>query len=490
MPMFSRGLGALICAASVLLSACVTASKPADTPVVDTSVDTSVATSVTTNVDTIVEGDYVLTMVSGEAVIENGAVAISGNSIVAVGAKADIHSRFSAGRVVSGEGRILMPGLINGHTHTAMTLFRGMIDDLELVAWLNQYVFPMERRFVDRDFIKTGSELACWEMIRGGTTTFVDMYFYPDVIADVIERCGLRAIISSPSIDFPSPGFKGWDDSFAAAKEFVRTRQDKNERIIPAFAPHSPYTVSPEHLRQVAKQADIFKAPVSMHVAEAPSETVTIRNLYNTTPVKHVDKTGLFDQWMIAAHMVHPKPDEYELLAKKKVGAIHNPTSNLKLASGISPVPAMIDAGVSVGLGTDGAASNNDLDMWEEVRLSALIHKQESGDPTAIPAYEALRMATSMGARAIGLGDVTGELRAGLRADMIQLDYTDTRLAPLYNVVSHLVYMMDANDVSMTMVSGKVLMQDKQVLSLDGAKVRGAALQKGKDIAAALAEKR
>lgn len=442
-----------------------------------------------TEADTIVYGDYLVTMSGDEPVIEDGAVVVTGNTIVAVGPRASIDANYRAKNKLEGKQRILMPGLVNGHTHSAMTLFRGMIDDLKLMDWLTQYVFPMEGQFITPEFIKIGSELACWEMIRGGTSTFVDMYFYPDTIADVVERCGLRAVIASPSIDFPSPGFKGWDDSFAAAQEFVKSRQGKHERVTPAFAPHSPYTVSPEHLQAVVASAKALKAPISMHLAEAPSETQIIKERYDTSPVLHAAKQGLLDETLIAAHMVHPTQAEIELMAGKQVGAIHNPTSNLKLAAGISPVHAMLQSGVLVGLGTDGAASNNDLDLWEEMRLAALLHKNREGDPTVLPAISALKMATSMGAAAIGLGDVTGQLKPGMRADMIQVDISRPGLAPIYNVISHLVYVIDSSDVVTTMVSGQVLMLDRKVLSLNGPEIKASVDKKGRAIAAAIADR-
>lgn len=439
-------------------------------------------------VDLIVYGDYLLTMSDGSPVIKNGAVAVTGNQIQAVGTRADIDKNFRAKNTLPGKNRIVMPGLINGHTHSSMTLFRGMADDLELMTWLNQYIFPMEGQFVSPEFIKVGSELACWEMIRGGTTTFVDMYFYPDTIADVAERCGLRAVIASPSIDYPSPGFKGWDDSFQAAVKFVADWQGKNERIIPGFGPHAPYTVSPEHIAQIAQQAIKMNAPVSMHLAESPAETAIVKERYQTTSVTLVDKQGLTNTTLIGAHMVHPTRDEYALLRDKQVGAIHNPTSNLKLASGISPVSEMLKAGVQVGLGTDGAASNNDLDLWEEMRLAALVQKNFTGDPTAVPALAALKMATSMGAAAIGLGEITGQLKPGMRADMIQVSFDSPQLAPVYNVISHLVYAIDSSDVTTTIVSGKILMKDKQVLTLDGTKVKQAADAMAARISAALSD--
>ena len=247
-----------------------------------------------TAADLIVRGDYVLTLDDAQPLLENGAVVVADDAVVAVGHWPDIEQRFRAAEVLPGSGRIVMPGLVNGHTHSAMTLFRGMVDDLDLMSWLNDYVFPMEARFVDAEFVQVGTALACWEMIQGGTTTFVDMYFYPDVIAGVVDRCGLRAVVAAPHIDFPSPGFEGWDDSFAAAVEFVKAWQGRHPRITPAFAPHAPYTVAPEHIALSAQIAGELNAPVSMHIAEAPSETEFVWERYETTPVQHVAATGLF----------------------------------------------------------------------------------------------------------------------------------------------------------------------------------------------------
>jgi len=437
-------------------------------------------------VDLIVRGDYVLTMEPARGVIENGAVAIREDRIVAVGAWSDIAAGYRAVEVLPGSGRIVMPGLVNGHTHTSMTLFRGMVDDLDLMTWLNDYVFPMEGRFVDPEFVRIGSELACFEMIESGTTSFVDMYFYPEVIAGVVERCGLRAIIAAPHIDFPSPGFEGWDDSFAAARAFVSQWQGRHPRITPAFAPHAPYTVSPEHYRATAAAAAELKAPISTHMAEAPSESAFIWERYESSPIEHIAATGLFEQQVIGAHMVQLDQADIEIVAAKGVGAIHNPTSNMKLGAGVAPVTAMLAAGVNVGLGTDGAASNNDLDLWEDMRLAALLHKLESGDPTAVPAPVALAMATSMGARAVGLGDAVGELRPGMQADLIQVDFTRLRQQPLYDVQSHLVYVLDSQDVMTTIVAGSVLMRERKVLTIDEARLRREVQQRRDAIHAAL----
>jgi 5-methylthioadenosine/S-adenosylhomocysteine deaminase len=368
-----------------------------------------------------------------------------------------------------------------------MTLLRGMADDLDLMNWLNEYIFPMEGRFVNPEFVRIGTELACWEMIRGGTTTFVDMYFHPDEIAGVVDRCGLRAVVAAPHIDYPSPGFSGWDDSFAAATDFVeRWQGKKHPRITPAFAPHAPYTVSAAHLKATVEKAADMNALISMHLAEAPAETAYVRENFGTTPVLHVAGLGMYGQQLIAAHMVQLNETDIALTAKAGVGVIHNPTSNMKLGAGISPVPAMLKAGVNVGLGTDGAASNNDLDMWEEIRMAALLHKVNTGDPTALPAQQALAMATRLGANAIRLGDSIGQLKVGMQADLIQLSVGEVRHQPLYNIASHLVYVLDSTDVVTTVVAGKILMKDRKVLTIDEPRLRLEVENKSGEVRAAL----
>jgi len=438
--------------------------------------------------DLIIYGDYLVSMQAEHTVLEDAAVAVIADKIVAMGPRKQVDSEFTANKVIEGANKVLMPGLINGHTHSAMTLFRGMVDDLDLMTWLNDYVFPMEGRFVSKEFVRTGAQLACWEMIRSGTTTFVDMYFYPDEIAKVVQQCGLRAVVAAPHIDYPSPGFKGWDDSFAAAADFVSRWQGKHPRITPAFAPHAPYTVSPEHLKATVDKAQAMKARISMHLAEAPAESQYIQEHFQTSPVKHVSGLGMYSQKLIAAHMVQLDNIDIALTAQAGIGAIHNPTSNMKLGAGISPVPAMLSAGINVGLGTDGAASNNDLDLWEEIRMAALLHKVNTGDPTAVPAEQALAMATRFGAGAIHMGREVGQIKVGMQADMIQLSIDKTRHMPLYDVVSHLVYVVDSTDVVTTVVAGNVLMEDRTMLTIDESILRRQVRQKSDQIRAALAQ--
>lgn len=427
-----------------------------------------------TTVELIAYGDYVLTMQAGEPVIEAGAVAVSDGVIVGVGLATDIDSRYSAGTVLTGENKVLMPGLVNGHTHSSMVLFRGMADDLPLMTWLQDYIFPMEGRYVDAALVEAGTRLACWEMIRGGVTSFVDMYFYPDVIAQVAVECGLRATVAAPMIDFPSPGFSGWDDSFAAGIEFAKKWKDKHPRITPALAPHAPYTVSEPHLNAAFSAARGLGVPVSIHVAEDQAEVDFVAKKYGGSSIQLLSGMGMLEQQTIAAHVVWPTDDDIARLAGSKTGAIHNPTSNMKTGAGFSPVAKMLAAGVNVGLGTDGAASNNDLDLWQEMRMAALIHKGVSHDPTQVSAFEALDMATRMGARAAGLADKVGVLEVGMRADMIQVSLESPRFDPLYNVISHLVYVAKSTDVTASVVDGTLLMENGMVKTIDVKAVRDA----------------
>ncbi len=423
-------------------------------------------------------------MDEAQPVIENGAVAIEDGKIVAIDTQDKIKASYRAKRTLPGEGMVLMPGLVNGHSHSAMVLFRGLADDLALEDWLQNYIFPAEGKFVDENFVRVGEQLACWEMIRGGTTTFVDMYFEPEVAAEVVNECGLRAIIAPSSIDFPSPGFQGWDDAFASAINFLKRWKGKSDRIIPAIAAHAPYTVSPEHLTQAIRAARHYDVPLTIHLAETQTEVQDIQQRYNATPVQHLENLGFLDPRVFAAHVVWPNESEIALMAKRGVGVIHNPDSNLKLASGFAPIPAMLKAGIKVGLGTDGAASNNVLDMWKAIRLTALIHKGTTLDPTAVPAKTVLRMATLGGAQALGLADKIGAIKTGLQADLIQVHLQEPHLLPLYDVISHLVYAADAKDVDTVIVNGEVLMHKREMLTVDINKIRREVVSIGEKIKA------
>ncbi|MEM6819327.1 MAG: amidohydrolase [Pseudomonadota bacterium] len=424
-------------------------------------------------VDLIVYGDYVLTMADEDAPLADGAIAIDDSLIVAVGSRREIDARYVSETRLDGHQRAVMPGLVNGHTHAAMTLLRGVADDLQLMEWLTNYIFPAEIEVVDEAFVRVGTQLACWEMIESGTTSFVDMYFFPETVSQVVEDCGLRAVVAPSVIEQQSPDASDGETSLRQATDYVRRWQGKSERIVPAVGAHSVYTISESGLRKIADAARKVNAPIAIHVSESLAEIDQIKSAYSKTPVEVLQMVGMLDQPVIAAHVVHPSPDDIALLARYGVGAIHNPTSNLKLSSGIAPVTDLREGGVKVGLGTDGAASNNDLDLWEEIRLAGLLAKGRSMDPTDLPAKTVLTLSTREGAAAIGLGDRVGKLAVGMRADLIQVDFSKTRHAPLYDIYSHLVYVADSTDVVTTIVDGQVLMSDRQIHTIDESALAG-----------------
>jgi 5-methylthioadenosine/S-adenosylhomocysteine deaminase len=440
-------------------------------------------------IDLIILGDYVVSMDLNSSVYEDGAVAIDDGLILAIGPAAEITAEYSAAETLAGENKVVMPGLVNGHSHAAMTILRGVADDLALMDWLNNYIFPSEVQFVDAEFVRIGTELACWEMIRGGTTTFVDMYYFPDTIAEVVESCGMRALISATVIDQRSPDAENASDSINKGIGFIERWKAKNSRITPIFGPHANYTLNADQLKAVRAAAIEHGVGISIHMSESPFELQYSKDAFGMTSVEFYNSIGFFDGPTIAAHMVWPTDVEIPILAERQVGVIHNPTSNMKIASGIAPVAEMLQAGVRVGLGTDGAASNNDLDMWEEMRLASFLQKVDRMDPTVLSAPTVLNMATHGGAVAIGLGDVIGSLEIGKRADIIQVAFDDVHHVPTYDVVSHLVYVTDEQDVSTVVVDGKVLMRDREMLTIDTDRVRVEANALAAKIQAALDER-
>ena len=451
--------------------------------------DGQAATGRDDRIDLIIAGDTVVTMDAAGTIIEDGAVAVDDGVIVAIGTAAEITANYSAKQTLAGENRVVMPGLVNGHSHAAMTLLRGVADDLALMDWLNNYIFPAEVEFVDAEFVRIGTELACWEMIRGGTTTFVDMYYFPDTIAQVVDSCGMRALISATIIGQRSPDAEGVPDALRNGVAFIGRWKDKNSRITPIFGPHANYTLNANQLRATRQAAIDLGVPISIHISESPFELQYSQDTYGKTSIEMYEDIGFFDGPTIAAHVVWPTEAEIPILAERKVGVIHNPTSNMKIASGISPVAAMLDAGVRVGLGTDGAASNNDLDLWEEMRLAAFLQKVDRMDPEVLPAITVLSMATSGGAMAIGLGDIIGSLEAGKRADLIQVAFEDVHHIPTFDVVSHLVYVSDEQDVVSVVVDGNVLMREREMLTIDTTRVASEATALAAEIQNALAQR-
>jgi 5-methylthioadenosine/S-adenosylhomocysteine deaminase len=440
-------------------------------------------------VDFIIRGGTVVTMDAASRVIDNGAVAVRGERIVAVGPANEINAKFTARRVIQATGKVVMPGLINTHTHVPMCLFRGIADDLVLMEWLTKYIFPAEAKNVDEEFVRWGTRLGCLEMIAGGTTTYCDMYYFESAIAEETAKAGMRAVLGQTLIDFPAPDNKTWDAGIAAVTKFV-ARWKGHPLITPAIAPHAPYTVSTEHMKQAHEFSVRNKVPLVTHIAEDSAEVRQIQERYRRTPVAYMDSIGALDRLTIAAHVVWPDETDIQTLAKRGVGVGHCPQSNMKLAAGVSPVPAMLKAGVAVGLGTDGSASNNDVSLWEEIDTAAKLHKLNSKDPTVITAREALEMATIRGARALHLEKETGSLEPGKRADLIIVGMSSSHQIPIYNVYSQLVYATKASDVETVMINGRLVMVNRRVLTVNEPLVRARANRYRDQVRASLREGR
>ena len=421
-------------------------------------------------VSLIITHGTVVTVDGNRRVIENGGVAIDGRNITAVDTADAIAERFFAADTIDATGAVVMPGLINTHTHAPMVLYRGLADDLALMDWLQKYIFPAEAKTVSPEFVRAGTRLAALEMIESGTTTYADMYYFEEEIARATRAAGLRGVLGETIIQFPAPDARTPAEGIARAETFVREFQG-DELITPAIAPHAMYTLDTNTLKACRAFADRFHTPVIIHLAETQTEVQMSQEKYHATPVGYLDSIGFWGPRTLAAHGVHVTPADIDVLSKRHVAISHNPESNMKLASGTAPVIAMRKAGVTVALGTDGAASNNDLDMFEAMRQAAFLHKLVSGDPRAIPAATAVEMATIDGARALGMDREIGSLEPGKRGDLIVVSMTSARQTPMYDPLSHLVYVTRGDDVRTTIVNGRVLMRDRRVLSLDRAQV-------------------
>jgi 5-methylthioadenosine/S-adenosylhomocysteine deaminase len=419
-----------------------------------------------TVVDLIVKGGTVVTMDGNRRVIENGGVAIKSGRIVAVGNTVEIDRAYAAREVIDAAGKVVIPGLINGHTHVPMTLFRGLADDLDLQEWLTKYIFPAEAKNVTEEFVRVGTRLGLAEMIRGGTTTYCDMYYFEDAIADETFKAGMRGVLGETVIDFPVADNKTNEQAMAYVEKFV-SRWKGNALIIPAIAPHAPYTVSEDHLKAVRAFSDRTGAPIVTHISETKREVDDSIKAKGASPIDYLNRIGFLSNRVIAAHVVWPSEEELGLLKTIGVGIVHNPQSNMKLASGVAPVPEMLKQDLPVGLGTDGAASNNDLNLWEEMDTAAKLHKVISRDPKVVTAEEAFEMATLRGARALHLEKEIGSLEEGKRADLVIVDLDDLNQTPFYNIYSDLVYASKAADVRTVIVEGRIIMRDRRLLTLD-----------------------
>lgn len=427
----------------------------------------------------VLHGGTVVTMNAHREVFTPGAVAVSGNQIVGVGPQGAILSRFPGYERVDCSDKLVIPGLVNAHTHVAMTLLRGLVDDLRLDVWLTGYMMPVEREFVDPAFVRWGTLLGCAEMILSGVTTFNDMYYFEEDVAQATAEAGLRAVLGQTLLKFPSPDAASYDDGLTRCRQFIE-RWRGHGLIVPAVAPHAPYTSTPELLTQATALAAEMGVPLHIHLAETALEVRESRKQLGITPIAYVDSLGLFQVPVIAAHCVHIQPAEIPVVAASRAGIAHCPTSNLKLASGVAPVLDMRRGGVAVGIGTDGCASNNDLDMFEEMRLAALLPKGISGDPTALPAVEAFAMATIEGARALHLAHLTGSLEPGKRADIVTLATDLPHATPQYrlsrqSLYAHLVYAAKSSDVRDVLVDGRWLLRERRLLTIDLDEVRAQA---------------
>lgn len=415
-------------------------------------------------VDSLVVYGTVVTMDSRRAVFGKGAVAVKGGRIIAVGDSNDLLSKYHSLNIVCAKGKVVIPGLVNSHTHVPMTLFRGLADDLDLQEWLTQHIFPAEAKNVDEKFVRAGTRLALVEMIRGGITTFNDMYYFEDAIADETAKAGMRAVLGQTLIDFPAPDYKTFDSALDGARTFVM-KWKNHPLITPAIAPHAPYTVSTEHLLKSRMLANELNTPIHIHVAEAADETEYVQNNHNgLRPIEYLENIGFLGPKTIAAHVIQANEGDLLILKNCEVGIAHCPQSNMKLAAGVAPLPAMLKLGLRVGLGTDGATSNNDLNIWEEMDTAAKLHKVFLGDPKVATAEEMFTMATIGGARALHLDHQIGSIEIGKRADLVVVDLDQT---PFYNIYSHLVYTTKANSVHSVMIEGKWVMRNKCLLTLN-----------------------
>lgn len=442
-----------------------------------------------THVDLLIVHGTVVTMDSARHAYDDGAVALRGGAIVAVGPTDEIAPRFDAPRTIDARGELVMPGLINGHAHAAMSLFRGLGSDLNLNDWLQNYIFPAEARNVTPDFVEWGTRLGILEMLRGGITTYADMYYFEDNVARVTKDAGMRGVLGETFIDFPAPDNKSVPQMLAYTENYIKHWQD-DSLITPAVAPHSIYTCSAKTLQSAAALARKYHVPILIHLSETLPENEQSRAKYGLSPTAYLESIGVLGPDITAAHCVWVDTADMALLARRKVGCVTNPSSNMKLASGTSPVVDLIAADVPEGLGTDGAASNNDLDMFEEMDLAAKQQKLARMDPRALPAEQVVAMATIGGARALHMEKEIGSLEVGKKADVILVRTDAPHDAPQYamqdSVYSQLVYALKASDVDSVIVGGRLVMDHRRMLTLDEPAILAHAREYAKKVADSL----
>jgi 5-methylthioadenosine/S-adenosylhomocysteine deaminase len=438
------------------------------------------------NVDLIVSGGIVVTMDSARAIHQDGSVAVRGDSIVAVGPRAEIEGRYQSPQVIDARGHLVLPGLINGHTHVPMTLFRGLHDDVTLNDWLYKYIFPAEAKNVNEEFVRWGTRLAAAEQIRAGVTTFADMYYFEDAIAEETKAAGMRGVLGETFIDFPAPDNKSEAEMLAYTDRFLK-RWQGDPLIHAAPAPHSIYTCSKKTLQDAAALARKYHAPILIHVAEMKKEWEDSEKTNGMSPVQYLDKIGVLGPDIIAAHCIFVDEADRKLLAQRGVGCVHNPSSNMMIASGVSPVPEMRAAGIAVGLGTDGpAGSNNDLDLMEEIDLAAKLAKISKMDPLALNAKSVVEMATIDGARALHMEKEIGSLEEGKKADLVLISLNEPNAVPMYEIYAQIAYSLKGSNVETVIIGGKIVMQDHLLLTVDERKVLEKAREYGKSVKSSL----
>lgn len=437
-------------------------------------------------VDVIITGGTVVTMDGSRTIIDDGALAFKGDSLVAVAPRVEIEAKYTAAQTIDAKNKLVLPGFINGHTHVPMTLFRGLHDDVTLDDWLRKYIFPAEAKNVTEEFVRWGTRLAMAEQIRGGITTFADMYYFEDAVAEETKAAGMRAVLGETFIDFPAPDNKSEAEMLAYTEKFLKKWQG-DPLIHAAPAPHSIYTCSKKTLQDAAALARKYNSPILVHVAEMKKELDDSRAQNGTTPVQYLDKIGILGPDVVAAHCIFVDGVDQKILAAKNVGCVHNPSSNMMLASGVSPVPDMRAAGIAVGLGTDGpAGSNNDLDLMEEMDLAAKLAKITRNNPLALGAKAVVEMATIDGARAIHLEKEIGSLEPGKKADIILIGLDAPNAVPLYDVYAQLAYALKGNDVETVIIGGRLVMRDHKLLTVKEEEAVAKAREYKKSIEASL----
>jgi len=438
------------------------------------------------SVDLIVTGGLVVTMDSGRVIYDDGAVAVKGDTIVAVGPSANVAGEYKGSATINARGKLVMPGFINGHTHVPMTLFRGLHDDVTLDDWLHKYIFPAEAKNVTEDFVRWGTQLAAAEQIRSGVTTFADMYYFEDAVAEETKAAGMRGVLGETWIDFPAPDNKSEAEMLRYTETFLK-KWSGDSSIHAAVAPHSIYTCSRKTLEDASALARTYRAPILIHVAEMKKEWDDSENQNGMSPVQFLDKLGVMGPDVVAAHCIFVDEADRKILAQRQVGCVHNPSSNMMLASGVSPVPEMRAAGVAVGLGTDGpAGSNNDLDLMEEIDLAAKLTKITKMDPLSLNAKAVVEMATIEGAKALHMEKEIGSLETGKKADLIVIGLDEPNAVPMYDVYAQLAYSLKGSDVETVVIGGHIVMRDHKLLTVNEDAVVQKAREYGKRVAASL----